>query len=85
MFVQIIVTIKHIATCTEAGITTGSACFLNVVLQRIGNIIMYHKTDIFLINPHAKCRRSHNDVHLIVHEGILVGNFFISFHFTIER
>ena len=77
MLVQIIVTIKHITTRAEAGITTGSTCFLNVVLQRIGNVIMYHKTDIFFVDSHTKCRRSHDDVYLVIHECILVGNFFI--------
>ena len=46
---------------------------------------MYHKTDIFFIDSHAECGCSHNDVYLIVHESVLVGYFFISFHFAIER
>ena len=84
MLVQIIVTVKHITTCAKTGITTSSSCFLYIILQRIGNIIMYHQPDIFLIDSHAECGCGHNDVYLIVHESILVGNFFIGFHFPIE-
>ena len=50
-----------------------------------GNIIMYYKTNIFFIDSHTECRRSHDNVYLVIHECVLVGNFFISFHFTIER
>ena len=85
MLVQIIVTVKHITTCAKTRITTCPASFLYIILQRIGNIIMHYKTDIFLIDSHTKCRRGHDDVCLIVHKSILVGNFFIGFHFPIER
>ena len=85
MLVQIIVIIKHITTCAKIGVTACPACLLNIILQRIGNVIMYHKTDIFLVHSHAKCGCGHNDVYLIVHESVLVGYFFIGFHFPIER
>ena len=76
MFIQVIVTIKYITTCAKTWVTTGPACFLNVVFQRIGNIIMYHETYVFLIDSHTKCRCSHNDMYLIIHKGILIGVFF---------
>ena len=85
MLVQVVVIVKHITTCAEARVTTCPACFLNVVFQRIGNVIMYHKADIFLVYSHTECRRSYDDVYLVVHESVLVGIFFISFHLAIER
>ena len=54
MLIQIIVTIKHIATGTEVRVATGSPCLLHIILQRIRNIVVHHQTDIFLIDSHAK-------------------------------
>ena len=35
MLVKVVVTVKHIAACVEAGVTTGTPGFLHIVLQRV--------------------------------------------------
>ena len=48
-------------------------------------VIMDDKLDVLFIHAHSKCRGGHYRPHLIVHEGILVGNFVVGIHLAVER
>ena len=34
--------------------------------------MVYDQTHIGLVNPHSKCNRSHNDMHIFLEEGVLM-------------
>lgn len=52
-------------------ITTGTACLLQIIFKRSGNIGMHHQPDVGLINPHTKSIGSHNHSELAGLEVVL--------------
>ena len=85
MFIQIIVIEKNITISLQRRISTCSACFLNVIFKRIGNVVVNNKLNIALINSHTKSRGRHDNRHLVIHESFLVGNFIVGFHLSVIR
>ena len=84
MLVKITVFVEYIATRIEMWVTTSPSRFLHIILQRVGYVIMYDQSNIFLVNPHSEGRCGNNDTNLVVHEVVLIGNLLFGFHLTIE-
>ena len=85
MLVKVIIIIKHITARIELWVAAGTTCFLHVIFQRVGYVIMYHQSHILLVHSHTKCRGCHNNTYMIVHESILIGYFLIGFHLSVIR
>ena len=85
MLVQITFIEKNIAVCIQIRITPCSACFLHIVFQRIGNVIVNHQTDILFVHAHAKGRGRNNDLHLSGDKRLLILDFFAAVHFPVKR
>ena len=85
MFVQVGIAVQHETPGLKMRVSAGTSCLLHIVLQRIGNVIMYHQSHIALIHPHAKGRSCHDDAHFVRHEGVLIGNLVVSIHLSVER
>ena len=84
MLVQVGVAVKHIAFRLHLGVAAGSSCFLDIVLQRIANVVVYHQPHILLVHAHPKCRSGHNDTCLSSHECILILHFCFGIHPAVE-
>ena len=54
MFVEVGVIVKHKASCIEFWVTSCASSFLHVVLKGVGDVIVNHKSHIFLVNTHSK-------------------------------
>ena len=75
MFVQIVVAEQDVALGVEFRVTPGTSGLLHVILQRVGNVVVNHHTHVLFIYSHAECGCCHDGSHLVVHEGVLVGDF----------
>ena len=53
-------------------VASGTAGFLVIALDALGNIVMNHKTDVRFVYPHAKGDGGHNDVYFLHQELVLV-------------
>ena len=85
MLVQIAVTIKHIAVGLHLRVASCTACLLDVVLQRVTNIVMNHKPHILFVYAHPESRGCNDDLYLATHEGVLIGDLLCRLHLAIER
>ena len=85
MLIQIIVIKKNVTISLQRRISPCSACLLNVILKRIGNIVVNNKLNITLVNAHTKSRGRHDNRYLVVHECFLIGNLIVRFHFPVVR
>ena len=59
-------------TLTFAAVAACTACLLIVPLQTLWNIIMYHKTDIRLVDTHTESNRSYDHLAFLHQKSILV-------------
>ena len=84
MLVQIVVAEQNVALGVELRVTSGASGLLHVILQRVGNVIVDHHAHILFIYSHAERGCCHDGSHLVVHEGILVGDFVVGIHFAVE-
>ena len=84
VFVQVVVTIEDVAAGMQMGVTASSSRLLYVVLQRIGDIVMDHQSHVAFVHTHAEGRRGDDDAHLVVHEGLLVGDLLVGIHLAVE-
>ena len=84
MLVQIVVAEQNVALGVELRVTSGASGLLHVILQRVGNVIVDHHAHILFIYSHAERGCCHDGPHLVVHEGILVGDFVVGIHFAVE-
>ena len=53
-------------------VASGTAGFLVIALDALGNIVMNHKTDVRFVYSHAKGDGGHNDVNFLHQELVLV-------------
>ena len=84
MLIEVVVIKQNIAVRFGMNITTCSSCFLKIVLQRVGNVIMNHKSNIALVYAHAESRCSDDDSYLVVDEVLLVPDLCHSVHLAME-
>ena len=85
MLVQVVVAVEDVAAGMQMGVAAGASRLLYVVLQRIGDIVMDHQPHVALVHAHAEGRRGDDDAHLVVHEGLLVGDLLVGIHLAVER
>ena len=45
---------------------------------------MDHQPYVALVHAHAEGRRGDDDAHLVVHEGLLVGDLLVGIHLAVE-
>ena len=84
MLVKVGIAIEHKAACLHMRVTTGASGLLHIILQRIGNVVMYHQSHIFFVNTHTKSRRCDDDAHFVSHKGILVSYLIVRIHLAVE-
>ena len=84
MLVQVVVAVEDVAAGMQMGVAAGASRLLYVVLQRIGDIVMDHQPHVALVHAHAEGRRGDDDAHLVVHEGLLVGDLLVGIHLAVE-
>ena len=65
-------------------ITAGPACFLDIVLKGIRNLIMHDEPDITLVHPHPESRCGDHYPCFSGHERILVGRLLVRIHFSMK-
>ncbi len=85
MFVEIGVAVKHEATSLKMRVASGAPGLLYIIFQGTGNVIVNHESHVLFVHSHAESRGGDNDAHLVCHESVLIGNFFVSLHFSVER
>ena len=83
MLVQVLVAIEYIAFGIEVWISSCTSCFLYIVLQRVGDVVVDNQPNIALIYSHAEGGGGNDDSNLIVHEGILIVYLLIGIHLAI--
>ena len=84
MSVQVIVIVKDIAVGIGSHIPSGTACLLNIILQRIRNFIMHDKADIALVHTHTEGGGCDNNPYSVIDEIILSLDLFANIHLTME-
>ena len=84
MLVQIVVIIQHVAFCLHTRVTSRTSCFLNVIFERIGDIVVDNELDVFLVNTHTESGRCNDRLDLISDERILIGDLFVCIHSAVE-
>ena len=83
MLIEVVVSIQHKALGLHLWVTSSSPCFLDIVLQRVTDIIVHYQAHVFLVNPHSKRRGGDNHLYLAAHEGILVFHLLGSIHLAV--
>ena len=83
MLVQILVIEQDIALRLEGLIPSGTAGFLDIVFQRVGDIKVDHKAHVLFVHAHTECRGGNDDLYFVPQEGFLIGNFLAAFHLTV--
>ena len=84
VLVQIAVAVEDVAAGMQMGVAAGASRLLYVVLQRIGDVVMNHQPHVALVHTHAEGRRGYDDAYMVVHEGLLVGDFLVRIHLAVE-
>ena len=84
VLVEVLVAIEDEAAGRHGWVAACATCFLDVVLQRVRNVVMHNEADIFFIHSHTEGRGGHDDAHLACHEGILVLHLLAGFHLAVE-
>ena len=84
VLVQIAVAVEDVAAGMQMGVAAGAPRLLYVVLQRIGDVVMNHQPHVALVHTHAEGRRGDDDAYMVVHEGLLVGDFLVRIHLAVE-
>ena len=54
MLVKVGIAVQHEAPGFEMRVAAGSACLLHVVLERIGDVVVYHQPHILLVDAHSE-------------------------------
>ena len=85
MLVEVVVAVEHITLRLKRRIAPRAPGFLDIVLQRIGDVVVDDKADVLLVHTHAKSRRCDNDLHFVANESVLVFNLFGGLHLPVER
>ena len=85
MLVKVAVIIEDVAFGFAFWVASGTSCFLNVIFQRVGNVIVNHHAHVFLVDTHAKGGCGHHGHHPVGNEIVLVGDFLVGVHFTVKR
>ena len=85
MLVEVVVAVEHIALRLKRRIAPRAPGLLNVVLQRVGDVVVYDKSDVLLVHAHAESRRRNNDLHFVADEGVLILNLLGGLHLPVER
>ena len=83
VLVQVLVAIEYIAFGIKLWISSCTSCLLNIVLQRVGDVVVDNQPHIALIYTHAEGGGGDDDSNLIAHEGILIVYLLISIHLAI--
>ena len=54
MLVQVVVAVENVAAGMQMGVAAGASRLLDVVLQRIGDVVMDHQPHVALVHTHAE-------------------------------
>ena len=76
MLVQIAGMIERKTFRLYARVASCPPCFLDVVFQRIRNLVMHHQTHVFFVHAHAEGGSRHHNLRFTADKAILMGNFF---------
>ena len=85
MLVEVAIAIQYVAFSIEIRVTTSASCLLNIVFQRVRNVIMHHKSHVILIHSHTESRSGNDDFYPVIHESLLIANFLLRLHLSIVR
>ena len=66
-------------TRSFASVASCSTCFLVVTFQGLWHVVMQYKANIWFIDTHTKGNGCHNDIAILIEEGILVLHTFAGF------
>ncbi len=61
VFIKVLFVIEDKAISNYVFITTCPACFLDIVFERIGYLIVHHHANILFIYPHSECGGGNHD------------------------
>ena len=67
---QVFVRVERNAQAFTA-VSSGASRLLVIAFETFGNIVMYHESNVGLVNPHAKGNGSHDHVNIFFQERIL--------------
>ena len=84
MLTQILIIKQNKTICLHLLITPSTSCFLNIILQTVGNIIMNHRPHILLIHPHTKCRSCHHNRHFPTQKSLLMATLLTPIHLAVK-
>ena len=64
-------------------VSASSPCFLDIILERVGDVVMYHQSNIAFVYSHAEGGCGNDYLHFVAHEGILVLDFLVGIHLAV--
>ena len=77
MLVEVVVAVKHVALGPERRITPSAPSLLHIVLERIGDVVVNDEAYVLLVHAHAKSRRGHDDLDIILDEELLLKGLYV--------
>ena len=80
VFIQIVFVEQDITLRLDAFVTSGPACFLNVIFQRVGYVVMNDHTNILFIDAHSESRCRDHNLKFTGYKGILIRRFLPGVH-----
>ncbi len=84
MLVQIVVVIQDIALRLHGGVAPCPSCLLDIILQGAGDVIVDDQPNILFVHAHAEGRGRHDHPYLVADECLLVRDFLVGLHFSVE-
>ena len=85
MLIQIVVVEQDVALRRNGRVPAGAARLLDVVFQRVGDIVVDHQPHVLFIHAHPKSGGCDDDPDLSPDEGVLVGDLVCGIHLPVVR
>ena len=85
VLVQVLVAVEHVALGGGLRVAAGTAGLLDVVFERVGDVVVHHQAHVLLVHAHAEGGRGDDGADFVEDEGVLVRDLLGGVHLAVER